>query len=128
MNPLDLFMEGGQAIMVIFKLGFIPQEEDFIEFTQSDYEKYHKEVGETDGKMFVIDPNKIEEEGTLYAFNEFEKGKMLEGAEVIRNLAKEHLSEDNDETLRYVASVMPYPFSKGSKYEEYGAGKPKEEE
>lgn len=128
MNPLDLFMEGGEAIMVIFKLGFIPKEEDFMEFTQSDYEKYHKEVGETDGKMFVINPSKIAEEGALYAFSEFEKSKMLEGAEVIRNLAKEHLSEDDDETLRYVASVMPYPFSKGSKYEEYGAGKSKEEE
>ena len=67
MNPMDLFFEGGEAIMVIFKLGFIPKEEDFREF-----------------------------------------------------------SEDDDETLRYVASVMPYPFSKGSKYEEYGGGRPKQ--
>lgn len=128
MNPLDLFMEGGQAIMVIFKLGFIPKAEDFEEFSESDYEKYHKEAGETEGKMFYLDPDKTEAEGELYAFSEFEKDKMLEAAEVVRNLAKEHLSDSDDETLKYVASVMPYPFSKGSKYEEYGGGKPKGKE
>lgn len=52
MNPLDLFLEGGKAIKIIFKIGFIPKEEDFEEFSESDYEKYHKEVGETEGKMF----------------------------------------------------------------------------
>ena len=44
MNPLDLFLEGGKAIKIIFKIGFIPKEEDFEEFSESDYEKYHKEV------------------------------------------------------------------------------------
>ena len=127
MNPLDLFMEGGQAIMLIFKLGFIPREKDFKEFSQRDYEKYHKEVGETEGKMFILNPDKVEEEGSLYAFSEMEKDKMLEAADVIQNLAQEHLSENDDETLRFVASVMPYPFSKGSKYEKYGGGKPKKE-
>jgi len=52
MHLLDLFFEGGEAIMVIFKLGFIPNEEDFKEFSESDYVKYHKEVGETEGKMY----------------------------------------------------------------------------
>ena len=37
---MDLFFEGGEAIMVIFKLGFIPKEEDFREFFESDYEEY----------------------------------------------------------------------------------------
>ena len=111
--------------MAIFKLGFIPNEEDFREFSESDYEKYHKEVGETDGKMYRFVEGKMEETKEVYAFSEFEKGKMLEAAEVIRNLAKEHLSDSDDETLKYVAGVMPYPFSKGSKYEEYGGGKPK---
>jgi len=125
MNPMDLFFEGGEAIMVIFKLGFIPKEEDFREFSESDYEKYHKEVGETEGKMYRFVEGKMDETKEVCAFSEFEKGKLMEAAEVVRNLAKEHLSEDDDETLRYVASVMPYPFSKGSKYEEHGGGRPK---
>ena len=126
MNPLDLFFEGGEAIMAIFKFGFIPNEEDFREFSESDYQKYHKEVGETEGKMYRFVEGKIDETDGVYAFSEFEKGKMLEAAQVIRNLAKEHLSDSDDETLKYVAGVMPYPFSKGIKYEEYGGGKPKD--
>lgn len=127
MNPLDLFMEGGQAIMVIFKLGFIPKEEDFREFSESDYEKYRKENGETEEKMFRFVEGKMNQTQDVYAFSEFEMNKLLEGAEVIQNLAKDHIFDSDDDTLKYVASVMPYPFSKGSKYEEYGGGKPKNE-
>ena len=126
MNPLDLFFEGGEAIMAIFKLGFIPNEEDFREFSESDYEKYHKEVGETESKMYRFVEGKTDETDGVYAFSEFEKGKTLEAAQVIRNLAKEHLSDSDDETLKYVAGVTPYPFTEGSKYEEYGGGKPKD--
>ena len=124
MHPFDLFFEGGEAIMVIFKLGFIPNEEDFREFSESDYEKYHKQVGETEGKMYRFVEGKMDETDGVYAFSEFEKGKLLEAAEVIRNLAKEHLSDSDDETLKYVASITPYPFTEGSKYEEYGGGRP----
>ena len=127
MNPLDLFFEGGEAIMAIFKLGFIPKQEDFREFSESDYEKYHKEVGETEGKMYRLVDGKMDETDDVYAFSEFEKGKLFEAADVIRNLAKEHLSDSDDETLKYVAGIMPYPFTKGSKYEEYGSDKPKNE-
>lgn len=117
MNPLDLFLEGGKAIKIIFKIGFIPKEEDFEEFSESDYEKYHKEVGETEGKMFRFVQGKMDESKYVFTFDEFEKEKLLEGFEVIRNLADDHLSDSDDETLQYVAHVMPYPFTKGTKYE-----------
>ncbi len=117
MNPLDLFMEGGQAVMIIFKLGFIPKEADFQEFSKSDYEEYHKEVGETEEKMFQFVDGKMDETNGVCTFSESEKNRLLEGAEVIRNLAKEHLSDSDDETLKYVASVMPSVFSKDTKYE-----------
>lgn len=105
MNPLDLFLEGGKAIKIIFKIGFIPKEEDFEEFSESDYEKYHKEVGETEGKMFRFVQGKMDESEYVFAFDEFEKEKLLEGSEVIRNLADDHLSDSDDETLQYVARV-----------------------
>ena len=117
MNPLDLFLEGGKAIKIIFKIGFIPKEEDFEQFSESDYEKYHNEVGETEGKMFRFVQGKMDESEYVFAFDEFEKEKLLEGSEVIRNLADDHLSDSDDETLQYVARVMPYPFTKGTKYE-----------
>ena len=42
MDIFDLFFEGGEAIMIIFKIGFIPNEDDFREFSESEvWETYH---------------------------------------------------------------------------------------
>ena len=115
----DLFFEGGTAIKIIFKIGFIPSEDDFREFSASEYEKYRGEVGETDGKMFRFREGKMEESMEVFAFSEMEKDKMVEAAELMRHLAEKHPCDTDDETLKYLASVMPYPFSKGSKYREF---------
>ena len=72
---------------------------------------------ETEGKMFRFVQSKMDESEYVFTFDEFEKEKLLEGSEVIRNLADDHLSDSDDETLQYVARVMPYPFTKGTKYE-----------
>lgn len=119
MHIFDLFFEGGVAIKIIFKIGFIPEEDDFREFSESEYEKYRAEVGEAEGKMFRFREGKMEESKEVFAFSEMEKNKMMEAAELMKHLAKEHPCETNDETLKYLASVMPYPFSKGSKYGEF---------
>ena len=66
-------------------------------------------MGETEGKMFRFVQSKMDESEYVFAFDEFEKEKLLEGSEVIRNLADDHLSDSDDETLQYVARVMPYP-------------------
>ena len=126
MHPFDLFFEGGIAIMVIFKIGFIPSEEDFREFSESEYEKYRAELSEPEGRMFRFREGKMEESNEVYAFSEDEKNKMLEAAESMRHLAKKHPCKTDDETLKYLASVMPYPFSKGSQYEKYARFRPKE--
>lgn len=60
--------------MIIFKLGFIPKDNDFRELSADDYLEFHNEGGETEGKMF----------------------RFVDG--------------------KYVANVMPSPFSMGSKY------------
>ena len=119
MHPFDLFFEGGVAVKIIFKIGFIPSEDDFREFSESEYEEYRAEVGETEGKMFCFCEGKMEESNEVYAFSEMEKDKMVEAAKMMRHLAEEHPCEADGEMLKYLASVMPYPFSKGSKYEEY---------
>lgn len=77
MNPLDLFFEGGKAIKIIFKIGFIPKEEDFEEFSESDYEKYHKEVGETEGKMFRFVQGKMDETEYVFAFMNLKRKSCL---------------------------------------------------
>ena len=118
MDIFDLFFEGGEAIMIIFKIGFIPNEDDFREFSESEYGKYRAEVGETEGKMFRFRDGKMDDSKEVFAFSEMEKDKMVEAAELMKHLAEEHPCDTDDETLKYLASVMPYPFSKGSKYGE----------
>ena len=39
MDFFDLVFGGGQAIQGIFRLGFIPKEEDFREFSDVEYQK-----------------------------------------------------------------------------------------
>ena len=119
MHLFDLFFEGGAAIMIIFKIGFIPSEDDFREFSESEYAKYRTEVGEPEEKMFRFREGKMDESKEVFAFSEMEKDKMVEAAELMKHLAEEHPCDTDDETLKYLASVMPYPFSKGSKYGEF---------
>lgn len=40
MDFFDLLFGGGQAIQGIFRLGFIPKEEDFREFSGEEYQKF----------------------------------------------------------------------------------------
>lgn len=126
MELFDLFFEGGTAIKIIFKIGFIPMEDDFREFSVSEYEKYRVEVGATEGKMFRFREGKLEESTEVFAFSEMEKDKMVEAAELLRKLAKDHLSDNDDETLKYLSWAIPYVFSKGSKYGKYARFQPKE--
>lgn len=121
MHPFDLFFEGGEAMIIIFKIGFFPCKEDFVEFSESDYEKYRTEVGEVDGKMFRFVEGKQQNPEAIFVFSELEKDKMLEATEVMKSLAQKHnqLGQTDDETLQYLAEFMPYPFSKGSKYEKF---------
>lgn len=53
MHLFDLFFEGGTAIKIIFKIGFFPSEDDFREFSESEYEKYRAEFprGQDGGKQ-----------------------------------------------------------------------------
>lgn len=47
--------------------------------------------------MFRFVQGKMDESEYVFAFDEFEKEKLLEGSEVIRNLADDHLSDSDDE-------------------------------
>lgn len=40
MDFFDLLFGGGQAIQGIFRLGFIPKEDDFREFSGEEYQKF----------------------------------------------------------------------------------------
>ena len=52
----------------IYKLGFIPKEDDFVEFSKEDYADYEQEVGEVEGKMFTFKDGLTDaEQGVLHS-------------------------------------------------------------
>ena len=51
MNPLDLFFGTGDAVRMIFKLGYVPEESEFYELTCDQYKYYFEIYGHTDEKL-----------------------------------------------------------------------------
>ena len=92
MDFFDLLFGGGQAIQGIFKLGFIPKEEDFREFSSLEYQKFKEKECDICGKMYTFKSGLPIPENDVYVFSEEEKGLMLKGVEILTVSAKRRLS------------------------------------
>ena len=44
----------GQALQLVFQLGFLPVEENFLELTDEQYRQFSAEVGGVDEKLYMI--------------------------------------------------------------------------
>lgn len=53
MDLFDLFFGAGPAVTVIFKLGFIPKEDEFYELTYQQYQHYLEVYGQKEEKSQV---------------------------------------------------------------------------
>ena len=116
MDFFDFVFGGGQAIQGIFRLGFIPKEEDFREFSDVEYQKFKEKECDICGKMYTFKSGLPIAENDVYVFNEEEKGLMLKGVEIIDSLCEEKTFISDDAKLRFVATVLPGVFSEGTKY------------
>ena len=116
MDFFDLLFGGGQAIQGIFRLGFIPKEEDFREFSGEEYQKFKEKECDICGKMYTFKSGLPIAENDVYVFSEEEKGLMLKGVEIIDSLCEEKTFISDDAKLRFVATVLPGVFSEGTKY------------
>ena len=55
MNVFDLLIGNtGQALQLVFQLGFLPVEENFLELTDEQYRQFSAEVGGVDEKLYMI--------------------------------------------------------------------------
>ena len=107
---------GDQAIQGIFRLGFIPKEEDFREFSGEEYQKFKEKECDICGKMYTFKFGLPIAEHDVYVFSEEEKGIMLKGVEIIDSLCEEKTFISDDAKLRFVANILPGVFSEGTKY------------
>lgn len=115
MNPFELFGGVGQAITIIYKLGFIPKEDDFVEFSKEDYADYEQEVGSVEGKMFTIKDGLTDTEEGVFAFREKEKQHFLDARQLLYSLCEGKEFSSDAELLEIAAKILPPAFSKEKK-------------
>lgn len=124
MSLFDLLFGGGQSIQIIFRNGFIPTENDFLELTEEQYERL-RATGETgSGRFFMIAPQDPHicidpEANEVFIVSESEKELFLQGARLIDRYCEGQTFQTDKEKLRYMASQLPDVFSNGTKYEKY---------
>lgn len=123
MNLFDLFFVTGPAIQVIFKLGYVPKDEEFYELTYQQYQRYFETFEATDEKIFMLLPDerqkyKVFAANDVFCMTESEKESLKRGEAVIEKYCEDSHQQFNNyhEKLCYAASVLPDVFSKDTPY------------
>ena len=118
-----LFGLGGQAVVAVFKLGFLPKEGDFLELTEEQYAGLKRQQ-EVDERYFMLAPENTqvaldEDWNEISIVSETEKAALLRGVDVIEKYCKGKDFSTDTEKLRYAANKMPPCFSDGSSFAKY---------
>ena len=118
-----LFGLGGQAVVAVFKLGFLPKEGDFLELTEEQYAGLKRQQ-EVDERYFMLAPENTqvaldEKWNEISIVSETEKAALLRGVDVIEKYCKGKDFSTDTEKLRYAANKMPSCFSDGSSFAKY---------
>lgn len=123
MDLFDLFFRTGPALQVLFKLGYMPKDEEFYEMTCQQYQHYFDMYGHTDEKIYLLlpeDQKKYTElaAGDAFCMKESEKDSLKDAEKIIeeycRKSGKQFLTFQDK--LRYAATCLPDVFSKDSPY------------
>jgi len=113
---------------MLFKIGYVPEDDELYELTPEQYESFLNRAGRskyyTDGKIFMVlpkDPKKYQEIAVddVFALTEMEVDYLKEAIEIVEEYCQESGKEfkNLNEKLRYCATVMPESWSEGTKYE-----------
>ena len=112
MDSFELFGGLGQAITIIYKLGFIPKEDDFVEFSKEDYADYEQEVGVVEGKMFTFKDGLVNTVEGVFAFREEDKDHLLDARRLLYSLCEGKDFNSDAELLELASNILPSVFSK----------------
>jgi hypothetical protein len=130
---LDMF-PSFYALSVIFKLGFVPEDDEFHELTPEQYLHFYATAAEekdrvSKERIYMLlpkDPQKYEPfaGNEVFVFREREVIAIRDGERIIESYCtkSEKKFDSFDEKLCYCATLMPDAFSEGTKYECYRKG------
>jgi len=116
------------GIQAIFKLGFVPENEELYELTPEQYQRFYDTAGTEEDrvskeKIYMVlpkDPKKYEPFAgkEIFVLREHEVLSIEAGAAMIEKYCTGSGKKFNsfEEKLCFCASVMPNVFSEGTKY------------
>lgn len=119
-----------RGAMILFKLGFIPKEDDFLELTSEQYQHFYNTAGDADShrdeKLFMLlpqDPQVYAEvaAGDALILSEGDIAEIKGGVAFIENCCADNEEKFNtlDEKLRFCAGKLPAMATDGTKYAKY---------
>lgn len=126
MDAFDLlFGPVGPALIYIFKIGYIPNQDDFLELTEQQYAAYFKQCGDTNERIFMFAPQKSNLLNDDYNEISCLRESDIEGFKAAIDLIQHYCSKEDkvlnttEEKLRFMASRLPKAFTEGTSYEKY---------
>jgi len=127
MNAFDLLFGAGPALVEIYKMGFRPKEEDFLEMTTEQYEKYYKSEKDTGEKVYLYLPKNPKEydaiasDSEVIVVTESDIDMFRRGWQIVENYCKKEGMEDasDEEKLACAAAFLPDVFTRGTRFEIY---------
>jgi len=127
----DGILAAMDGVQIIFKLGFVPKDEDLYELTPEQYERFYATAATEEDrvskeKIYMVlpkDPKLYEpfSGNEVFVLREREVLALEAGERTIENYCTGSGKTFNsfDEKLQYCALFMPGVLSKGTKYEHY---------
>lgn len=126
-NVFDLLFGAGPALREIYKLGFMPKEEDLLEMTPEQYEKFYENEENTGEKVYLLlpsDPSKsasVACDDGVIAVTESDVEVFRRAWNIVENYCKKHDMEkaSDEDKLACAAAFLPSTFTEGTKFEKY---------
>lgn len=127
MNAFDLLFGAGPALMEIYKMGFRPKEEDFLEMTPEQYEKFYETEENTGERVYLYLPkdpkeyNAIVSDSEVKVVTESDIDLFRRGWQIVENYCEKRgmANACDEEKLACAAAFLPDVFTRGTSFEIY---------
>ena len=124
MNLFDILFGAGPAVTKIMILGFMPKDEDFLELTPEQYQKFYEQEGYTEEKVYALLPKDPEhyvdsDFNELNICTESDIATLKRGWQIVENYCKKSGLEftTDRQKLMYAATQLPDVFSKDTPFD-----------
>jgi hypothetical protein len=127
---LDMFSTFA-GVQVIFKLGYVPQDDEYYELTPEEYDKFYATM-DTDGispdeKIYMLLPNDTQKYSEVaaedvFVFTEKNISAIKQAAQLIEQYCEESgkTFKDYEEKMSFAATLLPDFVLKGTIYDGKG--------